>query len=124
MAVISLLFSATATWPRLILLAVAQALTRWRADLPVALSKLCRRVLPSMGITWPAATSCSSLIQATRQRLNWSGLRARKMALKRSCEGMPLGEVEELTEPFLLLACPIGDGHEVVGPGDGGAADK
>ena len=56
----------------------------------MALSKLCRRVLPSMATSCPAVTSCSAVIQDTRHRSNGSGLSVRKMALKRSCEGMPL----------------------------------
>jgi hypothetical protein len=88
--VISLLFSATATWPRLILLAVAQALTMCNADLASALSKLCRKVFPSMATSWPAVTSCNAVIQDTRHRPNGSGLSIRNRALKRSCDGMPL----------------------------------
>ena len=38
MAVISLLLASTTTYPRLMWLAVAQALTMWMADLPEALS--------------------------------------------------------------------------------------
>src|SRR4051812_23078162 len=70
-------------------LVVAQALTMWMADLASALSKLWRRVLPSMATSWPAVTSCSEVIQLSRQRSNSAGLMALKMALKRSCEGMP-----------------------------------
>ncbi len=90
MAVISLLFWARATWPRLILLAVAQRLTMCNADLAVALSKLCRIVLPSMASSCPAETWCNSVIQETRHRSNGPGLSIPKIALKRSCEGMPL----------------------------------
>src|SRR3954465_14513298 len=60
------------------------------ADLASALSKLWRRVLPSMATSCPAVTSCSEVTQLSRHRSNSSGLMALKMALKRSCEGMPL----------------------------------
>ena len=121
MAVISLLFSSTTTWPRLIWLAVAQALTMWMADLAPALSKLCRRVLPSMATSCPAVTSCSEVIQDEQAPLELgSGLSALKTALKRSCEGMPLDRSRNRAEPGPLLAAPGGDGHEVIGPGDDG----
>ena len=70
-------------------LAVAQALTMWMAALPVAVSKLRRSVLPSMATTCPAVISCSAVIQLSRHFSNSAGLIAAKMALKRSCEGMP-----------------------------------
>src|SRR5918997_1207941 len=89
MAVISLLFPSTTTCPRLMWLAVAQALTMWMADLESALSKLWRSVLPSMATNCPAVTSCSEVTQESRHRSNSAGLIALKRALKRSCEGMP-----------------------------------
>ena len=50
-AVISLDFSSTATWPSSRWLAVAQAWTMCKADFPLARSKERRRVLPSMAMT-------------------------------------------------------------------------
>ena len=74
-----------------------------------------------MATTCPAVISCSAVIQLSRHFSNSAGLSAAKMALKRSCEGMPLAEVEELGQPVPLLASPGGDRDEVIGPGDDGA---
>ena len=87
---ISLLLASTITRPRLMWLAVAQALTMWIADLPDALSKLPRSVLPSMATTCPEVISCSVVIQLSRHLSNSAGSSAAKMALNRSCDGIPL----------------------------------
>ena len=121
MAVISLLFSSTTTWPRLMWLAVAQALTMWMADLPAALSKLCRSVLPSMATSCPAVTSCSEVIQDEQALLELGGLDGREDGVEAVVRGDAGGQVEEPGQPVPLLAAPGGDGDEVVGPGDDGA---
>ena len=56
--------------------------------------------------------------QAALERL---GLERPEDGVEAVVRGDAAGEVEELAEPVLLLASPVGDGHEVVGPGDGGA---
>ena len=88
-AAISLDFASTTTWPRLSRFAVAQAETMWIADFPDALSKLPRKVLPSIATTWPAVASWSSAIQPSRHFSKAAGSNAWKIALKRSCDGTP-----------------------------------
>ena len=56
----------------------------------LAVSKLRRSVLPSMATNWPAVISCNAVIQLSRHFSNSAGLIAAKIALNRSCEGMPL----------------------------------
>ena len=91
MAVISLDFSSTATWPSSRWLAVAQAWTRCKADWPLARSNDRRRVLPSMAMTCRSVASCRASIQPRKPFRNSSGSSRSKRRRKVSCEGMPLG---------------------------------
>src|SRR3989304_6803577 len=59
------------------------------AALLLAASKLRRSVLPSMATTCPSVTSCNAVIQLNKHFSNSAGLMARKIALKRSWDGMP-----------------------------------
>ena len=45
--------------------------------------------LPSMAMIWPAVISCNAVIQLNRHAWNSAGLIAPRIALNRSCEGMP-----------------------------------
>ena len=101
-------------------LAVAQALTMWMADLPAALSKLRRSVLPSMATTCPAVISCSAVIQLSRHFSNSAGLSAAKMALNRSCDGMPLPRSRNCDSQVRFLRPQAAIDDEVIGPGDDG----
>ena len=92
----------------------------WMADLPSALSKLCRSVLPSMATTCPAVTSCSAVIQDEQAPLELGGLERREDGVEAVVRGDAAGQVEEPGQPGPLLAAPCGDGDEVVGPGDDG----
>ena len=63
MAVISLDFSSVFTWPRVMELAEAQALTRWMARLPEWRSWQRRTVLPSMATTSPETRSDTAWVR-------------------------------------------------------------
>ena len=73
------------------------------AALLLAVSKLRRSVLPSMAITCPSVISCRAVIQLSRHFSNSAGLIAAKIALKRSCDGMPALQIEKLRQPFRFL---------------------
>ena len=62
------------------------------AALLLAASKLRRSVFPSMAITCPSVTSCKAVIQLSKHFSNSAGLMAAKIALKRSCDGIPLSK--------------------------------
>ena len=94
----------------------AQALIMWMADLLLALSKLPRSVLPSIAITWPSVASWTAWIQLSRHRSNSARDSIEKIALNRSCDGIPRPQVEDLSKPSPLLPTEVGDRHEIVGP--------
>ena len=85
-AVISLLFSSTASCPNTKRFSPAQALTKCNAPWPVAVSKERRRILPSTAITSPTECVCKDCVHATKQLSNDCGSRR---ANKR--DGCPLG---------------------------------
>ena len=91
MAVISLDFSAQATWPSVRPLSVAQAVTRCKAPSPDFLRDDRRSVLPSMAMTFPPVASCNAWVHWNRQVENCRRSNNPKTLRNVSCEGMPLG---------------------------------
>src|SRR5215467_8416928 len=94
MAVITLDPSATSCWPRIKWLATAQALTRCRQPLAVALG-LRRAALPSIAMGTSPQDWHRAAIQLPKQAANLAGLRAAKTRRKVSWEGMPLGKARK-----------------------------
>ena len=92
----------------------------WIADLPDALSKLPRSVLPSMATTCPEVISCSAVIQFSRHFSN-SAVECREDGVEAVVRRDPTAEVEDRGQPVPLLTPPGGDRDEVIGPGDDGA---
>jgi hypothetical protein len=60
----------------------------------LALSKLPRSVLPSIGMIWPSLMSCNAVIQLSRHFSNSAGLIAANIALNRSCDREATGRVK------------------------------
>src|SRR5271154_2367147 len=91
MAVISLDFSSTATWPSSKRLSWAQALTTCRGFWLADRSSDARAVLPSMLISRPSSVSAKAATQLRKQSTNFCGSMARMTRPKVSWDGMPLG---------------------------------
>jgi hypothetical protein len=52
-------------------------------------STLPHRVLPSIATIWPSVISCNIMIEINKHFLNFGGLKATKMVLNRSYQGIP-----------------------------------
>ena len=91
MAVISLDFSAQATWPSVRPLSLAHAVTRCKAPKPDFLRNDRRAVLPSMAMTFPPVASCNAWVHWNRQVENCWRSNSPKTRRNVSCDGMPLG---------------------------------
>jgi len=124
MAVISLLFSSTRSWPNTSSCSVAQALSMWMAACPLGVSGAsCERrsCLPSMAITSRGSPVARPCTQVRKQSWNCSASSARKTRQKVSCDGMPPGRARKSAQPLVLGLPIVGHRFPIVGATDNGA---
>ena len=88
---ISFDLSLTATWPKVRWLAVAQALTRCKADFPAPRSCDRRTALPSMAICFTPRVAARACIQPRKHDWKAAGLIRANTRRKVSFDGMPPG---------------------------------
>ena len=69
----------------------------------------------------PSVTSCRAVIQLSRHFSNSAGLMAPRIALKRSCDGMPALRSRNCRQPLPLLAAELRNRHEIIRTADHGA---
>src|ERR1700676_3853544 len=102
-AVISLDFSSTTSWPRNKRFSAAQALTICRGFLPLARSSVARAVLPSMATNWPSVLSCKASTHFRKQATKASPSTAANTRVKVSWQGVPSGNDKYFSSQARLL---------------------
>ena len=118
MAVISLDFSSTATWPSSRWLAVAQAWTRWRADLALGPVEGASQRLAVDGDDLPLGRLVQGLDPAEEALLELVGVEPLEEAAEGVVRGDAVGQVQEGPQPVELGVAEVLDVVPGVGPGD------